>query len=1003
MFICSSCSSGTATNSLRTRIPSPNKISGTVVIIENIAPASIQPGSNDIPLVQFAMATNQANVELKSVQFEQAGTFKDSDIKNIKLYVDNGDDIFNTTKDILLSSSKLKNNRCEFILDQPIIIKPQLFFVSVVLSPQATGTISFLFTGESFKTTDIAGVVGKYPFTASTSVTAFTGDLSKISRADDQPTRGAESSVKEIMSEVEKEKTIKMQENEFLAQKYYEMALKLFKEFNYNQAQDQIQHALELNPRHEEAKKLSNEIQLILGSRADEIKIIKEWWQNQLAVKIQETEIVIRNHFLNGERLMGEEKYREAQLEFEAVENKLKWIPYDIGLKEYLDRAQNRIKEIKDLIIKEEEILMRQRREAAARIAQEEELKRQQEYNEKIKTLFREALMLFEQKRFQETERLADTILGLSPHFHAAAELKKETIRARHYEVSANYLQLRLERLRALYDDFKESTIPYADDRMIRYDPDVWKIASKRKSPTVIAGTLEDDPDILEMKRKLKTIKHNFKLDGTVSLYEVTDYIQQQYKIPIVYAQDVRQEGVGNDKKSLSLVGLPLEIGLKNLLELYNLSYTFNRNFKCVWITRLNALEEEVEWRVHNLEDLARPIPDFIGPNIEVALTAGGSKGWEYPTQELPAVVTIPIDGDGGLVDLIKKNTGKDRRGGSTWEDPALGVTIKRIGETNKIIVVHTSSVQEEIIEFLQILRSFRTTMISIEATFLSTSDNFLEDFGVQLRDISQASIPNAPDIPGQTTVNAGFLPGGNRDSRFRTAYTFRDQNNLVETALPPADIGGLGLQSTILGKPRVNYLLNALEKTGRGTIIDSPKILAINGQRVNISFLKQRQYILDGEIQGGAVAYQPVINTFSTGVVLDVKPVMSYDRKYITVHVFPTLLELLGVRTRTLQYEAAPPAVGIALVTQITIEMPWLRLQRCRTSAVIPDKGALVLGGLKTIYNTDITASTPFLDKIPIVGVFFRRKIANEEKRNQIIIVRVEIIELSEIEETLR
>ncbi|MFH1232042.1 MAG: hypothetical protein V1709_11175 [Planctomycetota bacterium] len=1002
LFVYSSCSSGAATGSLRTKIPPPNKISGTVVVIENIAPASMQPGSNDIPLVQFAMATNQADVKLKSVQFEQKGTFSDSDIKNIKLYIDNGDDIFDATKDILLSSSKLKNNICEFKLDWPII-KPQLFFISADLSLQANGTISFLFTGKSFGTTDIAGVVGKYPFTASSSVAAVTENLSKINRADDQSTRGQIGSFKEVMSELEKEKTIKMQENEFLAQKYYEMALKLFKEFNYTQAQDKIEHALELNPHHTEAKKLLNEIQLILGSRADEIKVIKEFLQNQLSVKIQETEIVVRNHFLNGERLMAERKYYEAQSEFEAVENKLKWVPYDIGLKEYFNRAQERIKEIKNLIIKEEEILMRQRREAAARIAQEEDLKRQQEFNEKIKTLFKEAITSFEQKRFQETERLADTILALAPHFQSASELKKEAIRARHYEVSANYLQLRSERLKELYEDFKESAIPYADDKIIRYDPDVWKIASKRKSPTVIASKLEEDPDILEIKRKLKTIKHNFKLDGTISLFEVTDYIQQQYKIPIVYAQDVRQEGAPNDKKSLSLVGLPLEIGLKNLLELYNLSYTFNKNFKCVWITRLSALEEEVEWRVHNVEDLVRPIPDFVGPNIEVALTPGGTKPWEYPTQDLPAVVTIPIDGDEGLINMIKKNTGKDRKGGSTWDDTALGVTIKKIGESNKLMVVHTPSVQEEIIEFLQILRSFRTSMISIESTFLSTTDNFLEDFGLQLRDIPQASIANAPNIPGQPTVNAGFLLGGNRDSRFRTAYTFRDQNNLVEQALPPADIGGLGLQSAILGKPRVNMLINALEKTGKGTILDSPKIVAINGQRVNIAFLRQRQYIQDGDIQGGAIAYQPVLNTFSTGVVLDVKPVMSYDRKYVTVHVFPTLLELLGVRTRTLQFEGAAPGVGLPSVTQITIELPWLRLQRCRTSAVVPDKGALVLGGLKTVYNDRIAASTPFLDKIPIVGVFFRRKITVDEKRNQLIIIRAEIIELSEIEQTIQ
>ena len=184
---------------------------------------------------------------------------------------------------------------------------------------------------------------------------------------------------------------------------------------------------------------------------------------------------------------------------------------------------------------------------------------------------------------------------------------------------------------------------------------------------------------------------------------------------------------------------------------------------------------------------------------------------------------------------------------------------------------------------------------------------------------------------------------------------------------------------------------------------MDSPKITALNGQRVNVSFLRQRQYIQDGDIQAGAVAYEPVINTYTTGVVLDVKPIMSYDRKYITLNIFPTLLELVDSRETTLEYQATPPGIAVELVTQMTIEKPWLRIQRCRTSAEVPDNGALILGGFETVSKQSITASTPLLDKIPILAPFFRRKIDTEEKRNQLIIVRAKIIELDELEEELR
>ena len=998
--------------SIKSQIPS--RVSGTAVVLESVAPDSVSQNSSNVPVVHFAMATNQPDIVLKSLRFDQTGTLKDADIKVLKLYLDNGDELFNSATDILLSSSQLTGDVCEFKLEQPIISRVQSFFIIMDLSSGIIGTVSFLFDEDSFGTTDIVGVTGKYPFSSTPANVSAATVPAPASFRTDRVVEGApeKSSVKppeetpkeptgeaeDIMAELEKEKTVKMQENEFLAQKYYETGMKLFREFNYAQARDKVAQALELNPQHKEAKKLYSEIQLILGSRADEIKVIKEFLQEQLAVKIQETELVVRNHFMNGEKLTAEKKYGEARLEFEAVINKLKWIPYEIGLKEYLVKARERLNQIQDLIARQEEETNRQRREAAARIAQAEEIKRQQAHNEKIKSLFKEALVFFEQKRFEKVEALADTLLELAPHFKAAEELKKEAIRSRHYEVSEKYVKLRSERFKEMYDDFKATTIPYADDRVVRYDPDIWKVASKRKPPGVVTNKSEEDPDIVEIKRKLKTIRHDFKLEGNDTLYDVTDYIQQQYKIPIIYASDVKQEGIPNEKKTLSLTGLPLEIGLKNLLEQYGLSYGFDNEVKSLKVTKVTALEEELEWRVHNVDDLVRAVPEFPGPNVELPLTPGGAPGWSMPPTELPPVTQITIE---ELLELIKKNTGKDRKGQSTWEIP--GVNIRRIGDSNKLMVVHSASVQEEIVEFMQILRSFRSAMVSIEATFTTTTDDLFEEFGTELRGIPRVSIPNAPDIPGQANPSAGLLLGGNRDARFRTAYTLRDQNNQVETPLPPSAVGGLGLQFAVLGKPRINMLMTALEKTGKGTIMDSPKITALNGQRVNVAFIKQRQYIQDGDIQAGAVAYEPVINTFSTGVVLDVKPVMSYDRKFITIHVFPTLLELVDVRELLLEYFAAPPGIGVELTTQITIELPWLRLQRCRTSAVLPDEGALVLGGMKTIYDRDITASTPMMDKIPILSAFFKRKIKSEEKRYQLVVIRAKIVELPEIEQDLR
>jgi hypothetical protein len=224
---------------------------------------------------------------------------------------------------------------------------------------------------------------------------------------------------------------------------------------------------------------------------------------------------------------------------------------------------------------------------------------------------------------------------------------------------------------------------------------DVMKVARAR----TLASDSED-ADIQDVKMKLNTIKNDIKMGGQDTLYDITDYIQQQYKIPIIYAPDVRAQGIPNEKKTISLVGLTLEIGLRLLLEQYGLAYIIDPELKCLKIIHIDDFEGKLEWRVYNVDDLVRPIPDFPAPDIELPATPGGPV-WEPPKVELPPAASMSVD---EIIELIKKNTGKDRKGESTW-DKIKGVTVRKMGDGNKILVVHTGSTHSEIGDFLERIR----------------------------------------------------------------------------------------------------------------------------------------------------------------------------------------------------------------------------------------------------------------------------------------------------------
>ncbi|MCB9870819.1 MAG: hypothetical protein H6837_13265 [Planctomycetes bacterium] len=100
--------------------------------------------------------------------------------------------------------------------------------------------------------------------------------------------------------------------------------------------------------------------------------------------------------------------------------------------------------------------------------------------------------------------------------------------------------------------------------------------------------------------------------------------------------------------------------------------------------------------------------------------------------------------------------------------------------------------------------------------------------------------------------------------------------------------------------------------------------MLVYNNTRANMSVLRQTTYIKDFEVeiaQAAAVA-NPVIGVVKDGVALDVRPVVSADRRFITMELRPTVLDLvLPIPTFTTTLGVGQP---------ITLQLPRTTLRRC-------------------------------------------------------------------------
>jgi type II secretory pathway component GspD/PulD (secretin) len=244
----------------------------------------------------------------------------------------------------------------------------------------------------------------------------------------------------------------------------------------------------------------------------------------------------------------------------------------------------------------------------------------------------------------------------------------------------------------------------------------------------------------------------------------------------------------------------------------------------------------------------------------------------------------------------------------------------------------------------------------------------------------------------GTDTSSGAFYQfgGGNGDVRGRT-------QNLFDQALGDSSTingsGGLSLQWTYLDDAQLEAILRAVQKYDRVNTVNAPTLLVYNTQRANLEVTRQEAYIkdYDVEIAQASVVADPVVDIVREGVVLDVRPIVSNDRRFVTLELRPTVATLV----RPIRQFSSPLAIG----TPVLIDMPELRKESLKTTVVVPDGGTILLGGLKYYVEQDMMSGLPVLSDIPILSFFFSHKGKSTVMKDLIIMLRVQIIILEEME----
>ncbi len=283
---------------------------------------------------------------------------------------------------------------------------------------------------------------------------------------------------------------------------------------------------------------------------------------------------------------------------------------------------------------------------------------------------------------------------------------------------------------------------------------------------------------------------------------------------------------------------------------------------------------------------------------------------------------------------------------------------------TNTLII---SEVKEklDLIEKLIAVLDTPTPQVSIEARIIEATSTFVRNLGIQwgYQGIADPFYGNQTSLqfPHKILADGAMIPQG-----IVTKGIGGPLGGYAVNLPAPAFNTAVGFSfANVLDTFRLDVALSALETSGNGRIISSPKVTTQNNQPAEI-------------IQGRQIPVQTVANFTVT---------TRYVNAALELKATPQITaEGTIIMTVELQNNAADFA-------NLVNGIPPITTQSAKTTVMIPDGGTTVIGGIYRTEDSVTRDSVPFLGKIPILGNLFRSFARTKQNRELLIFITPRII----------
>ncbi len=692
----------------------------------------------------------------------------------------------------------------------------------------------------------------------------------------------------------------------------------------------------------------------------------------------------------------------------------------------------------------------------------------QRKTQEEVAELIKQYRILHKEGKYKEALVQAKKAKELDPDNLAAdAAIQITTIQLNQQDYDKGKANNEAMVLRALNPD-NGAYVDMAEP--VKYDPEVLKRAQARDNGN--KGYWPQTRDAIErsIERRLnEPISLTFK---DTPLHQVISDLQMLSGVNIVPDRATLQEANISLEVPLTLPveKISLKSALNILLDQVRLTYVIKD--QVLMITTKEKAAGRMRMVTYSIADLVVPIDNHPTPGINDLNTAlarhlssasgvvnNSSSPYMTPNSLQPGT-TVSSQGSGSgstfalnnnnssagtqgmtparaageslerlLIDLIQNTIAQN-----SWSNVGGQGTIQYFPLGMALVVNQTQEVQEDVAALLASLRCLQDLEVAIEMRLVSVSESFFERIGVDFNVNLQGKASPSSQV---NLLNGQFTPFGNVNSQFKginavTGLTpagtltpdlgIPIKTGSFDFSIPPfggypgtlgAD-GGLSLGLAFLSDIQVFMFLEAAQGDRRMNVMQAPKITVFNGQTANIN-VQDFQFFLTGVnlFQANAqLVFSPNNQPFPLGVVMQVTPVVSADRRFVRLNLRPQLTNLANANVPLIPVQIPVPqllegpgngntTVGQPVIFQMFFQQPTFTQISVDTTVNVPDGGTVLLGGLKTMSEGRNEFGPPILSKIPYLSRLFKNVAYGRDGQSLMIMVTPRII-INEEEEQI-